>query len=85
MRLLKVRWHDAVSNHLGWGDLDAVRSQKPAIAETVGWEVARVTGRGGHLTLVASLIDDKECSLDTTIPLGMIISEEELATKETET
>lgn len=77
MKLLLITWHDAVSGHVGWKKLDDVKKQQPATVRSVGWEVRR-TKRA--LTLTASLVDD-ECDGDVTIPLGMILREQELAPK----
>lgn len=74
MRLLLVTWRDAVSNHIGWASKADVEKQECAIARSVGWELKRTKTK---LTLVSSLVDD-EVGGDLTIPIGMIVREEEL-------
>lgn len=77
MRLLLIHWYDAVSNHAGWAKRADVEKQQCPVVRSVGYELKR-TKR--HLTLASSIMDD-ECSGDLTIPLGMIIREQELAAK----
>lgn len=72
MILLKITWHDAVSDEVGWKKLEKLKRQQPAVVQSVGFEIKR-TKR--YLTLAASLVDD-ECDGDVTIPVGMIIREE---------
>lgn len=75
MRLLLIVWHDAVSNHAGWASKAEVARQEPPVVRSVGWEIRRTKRK---LTLASSIMAD-ECSGDLTIPLGMIVSEKELA------
>ena len=76
-RILLVVWHDAVSDTVGWKKLEHLKRQQPATVRSVGYEIKR-TKR--YLTLAASLVDD-ECDGDVTIPLGMILREQELVPK----
>ena len=76
-RLLLVTWRDAISNHSGWKDINAVSKQQAPIVRSVGWEIRR-TKRA--LTLVASIVED-ECDGDVTVPIGMILREDELTVK----
>lgn len=73
--LLLIKWVDAASHHSGWEKLTAIAQQTPPVVYTVGWLLKR-TKR--HITVVASIVGD-EGSGDVTIPVGMILSEKELA------
>ena len=77
MKLLLVTWLDACSDEVGWKPLDKITAQKPMRVKSVGWLVKRTWT---HLTLVGSIVAD-HCDGDVTIPLGMILSEKELAVK----
>ena len=77
MKLLLVIWRDACSDDSGWKPLAKITAQKPMRVKSVGWLVKRTRTR---LTLVGSIVAD-HCDGDVTIPLGMILSEKELAVK----
>ena len=77
MKPLLVTWLDACSDDSGWKPLKKVTAQKPMRVKSVGWLVKRTRT---HLTLVGSIVGD-HCDGDVTIPLGMILSEKELAPK----
>lgn len=76
-KLLYVVWRDAVSNHVGWGQLADIDKQRTPIVHSVGWQRRRSKT---ELTIVASIMDE-EGSGDLTIPVGMIVSEKELVVK----
>lgn len=75
-RLLLVTWWDAVTDQAGWKPIARVEKQQPLVVRSVGWEIRR-TKR--HLTLAASIVGE-ECDGDVTIPIGMIMREQELKT-----
>lgn len=77
MKLLLVKWRDAVTNHAAWEKLETIAKQDAEVVQSVGWELKRTKTK---LTLVASISDD-EGSQDVTIPLGWIVSEKELVAK----
>ncbi|HYC64623.1 MAG TPA: hypothetical protein VEC14_07835 [Reyranellaceae bacterium] len=77
MKLVLVRWLDAVSDDSGWKPLAKLRQQKPPLVRSVGWIVKQ---ERGYLTLAASLVGD-DADGDVTIPVGMIRSVEQLAVK----
>ncbi len=77
MKLLLVIWRDACSDDSGGKPLAKITAQKPMRVKSVGWLVKRTRT---HLTLVGSIVAD-HCDGDVTIPLGMILSEKELAVK----
>ena len=76
-RLLMVTWRDAVSDHAGWKSIEKVAKQQAPVVRSVGWEISR-TKRA--VTLAASILED-ECDGDVTVPIGMIIREDELVVK----
>jgi hypothetical protein len=76
-RLLMVTWYDAVSDHAGWKDIAKIEKQTPPVVRSVGWEIKR---NKRHVTLAASIVET-DCDGDVTIPMGMIIKEQELMVK----
>lgn len=80
MKLLLVTWLDPASHHIGWADIATIKAQKPHTVLSVGYEAHREGSiPNGWLTLVASEVDDGDCSGDVTIPLGCILEERELS------
>lgn len=68
MKLVLVRWYDAVTDHSGWKPIDGVRKQRPPLMQSVGWVLADCKS---HITLIASK-GASDCDGDVTIPKGMI-------------
>lgn len=70
MKLVVVRWYDAMSDDSGWKKLAKVRAMRPPLVTSVGF-IAKKTRK--RLTLVASVVQG-ECDGDVVIPRGMIKS-----------
>lgn len=68
MRLVLVKWIDAVTDNHGWRPLEQVRKGVPSRCQTVGWIIKQTKT---YITLVATLGED-DCDGDITIPIGMI-------------
>ena len=77
MRLVLVKWLDAISHESGWKAVDKVRTQKPPLVRSVGYLVADTKE---HVTIVSSIVEG-DCDGDVTIPRGMIKSIEDLAVR----
>jgi hypothetical protein len=70
MKLVVIRWWDAMSDDSGWKSLKKIRRMKPPLVVSVGF-VAHKTR--DYVTLVASHVG-KDCDGDVVIPRGMIKS-----------
>lgn len=68
MKLVLVKWIDAVTKDIGWRKIEDIKKQKPDKCETVGWIIKQTKS---HVTIVSTIGGD-ECDGDITIPLGMI-------------
>lgn len=74
MKLVLIRWLDAVSDDSGWKKVSHVAKQSPPLVKSVGWVIRRTKTK---ITLAASLVHD-DCDGDVTIPIGMVRSITEL-------
>ena len=70
MKLVIVRWFDAMSDDSGWKKLGKVKRLKPPVITSVGY-LARHTKK--KVTLVAS-VHGKDVDGDVVIPRGMVKS-----------
>lgn len=77
MKLVLIKWVDAVTDNHGWRALDDIRKCEPSKCQSVGWILNHTKT---HVTLVSSL-GEGDCDGDITIPVGMIKEIIPLSTK----
>lgn len=68
MKLVLVKWVDAVTYDHGWRAMTEVRQNVPSKCQTVGWILRQTKS---HITLVNST-GEADCDGDMTIPMGMV-------------
>lgn len=68
MKLVLIKWIDAVTADHGWRSMDEVQKMKPSKCQSVGWLLKKTAT---HVVLVSS-IGEGDCDGDITIPVGMI-------------
>lgn len=69
MKLVLVKWYDAVSHEKsGWKPQEEVANTKPPLIRTVGW----ILKQDKKKIVLVSTIGDDDCDGDTTLPIGMI-------------
>lgn len=68
MKLVLVKWIDAITGNHGWRPIEEVQKGRPCQCETVGWILKQTKA---YVTLVSSL-GEGDCDGDITIPMGMV-------------
>jgi len=68
MKIVLVKWVDAVTEDHGWRKITDVKLGKPEKCESVGWLIKQTKE---HVILVSSR-GGQDCDGDITIPIGMI-------------
>jgi hypothetical protein len=77
-RLLLVTWEDPWTHgEAGWKAEEKVRKMGPAVGRSVGWEIRRTKK---YVILAAHQLED-QLDGELRIPVGVILSEVELAPK----
>lgn len=68
MKLVHIKWVDAITDNHGWRPIEDVRKGVPSKCQTVGWIIKQTKT---HITVVGT-IGEGDCDGDITIPMGMV-------------
>lgn len=68
MKLVLVKWVDAVTMGHGWRSQDEIAKTQPTLCQSVGWVLKQTKQK----LILVSTIEGDDCDGDTTIPMGMV-------------
>lgn len=68
MKLVLVKWVDAVTDNHGWRPVEDIKKTTPSKCQSVGFVLKQTT----TCIVLASSLGEADCDGDITIPMGMV-------------